>query len=333
MDFRYPSLHSRIDEQAMGLQYSVVTRSSLLAQQQTTMVIAAFKQAYPDANLTMTTLTTRGDHATGAIYHLKKAFVSELEEAVLTRKVDMAVHSLKDMSVFHQDDLCIAAVLPRGPVEDVLVSRAYMQLEDLPHAARVGTCSARRAAQLRCLRPDLTIALCRGNVQTRLQKLAHGQYDALMLAHAGLQRLALDQHRDFHVVPLAIDDFVPAGGQGVIAVQTHVQHTQLQCQLAVMNHRETYQAIVLERAIIRRFGGNCSMPLGVYVQPNTTGFVVRVFLGDVFGRVSIKKSFFWDYQPHGYLDKIEFLVKSVLDAGGQKILDRYQHDLAEVFHA
>tara|TARA_B100001989_G_C24541651_1_gene467944 strand:+ start:1534 stop:2499 length:966 start_codon:yes stop_codon:yes gene_type:complete len=313
------------------LPYTIVTRASQLAKRQTALFVEAFAECFPGDMLLVQPVQTRGDHTTGPIYNLKKAFVGELERALLDGSAQVAVHSLKDMSVYYQEGLRIAAVLPRARAEDVMVSHSYTRISDLPSGAKVGTCSARRAAQIRQINPSIRIALCRGNVHTRLEKLKQGQYDALVLAGAGLDRLSIRHCPDLNIVALSLDDFVPAGGQGAIAVQARSDQSDLLLKLARVNHLPTYRAVMLERDIIKRFGGNCSTPLGVYVQPKDHGFSVSVFLGDVFGHQAIKKTDFWPYQSEGYSGKVNDLVDSICREGGQEVLDGYQKDLGKFF--
>ena len=313
------------------MQYSIVTRSSLLAREQTALFVEAFSQCFPDVALSIQPVQTKGDHAVGPIYNLKKAFVGELEQTLLHGSAHIAVHSLKDMSVFYQEGLCIAAVLPRGRVNDVLVSHRFSSLASLPDGAKIGTCSARRAAQLRHFNSSLRVISCRGNVQTRLEKLDAGCYDAIILAGVGLDRLGIVDNAQRSIVPLALDDFVPAGGQGAIAVQARTDQSELLVQIAQINHMPTYRAVMLERDIIRRFGGNCSTPLGVHVATQSDGFLVSIFLGDVFGRHAIKKTVFWPFQKIGYGAKVDHLVETVCQMGGREILDNYQRDLQDVF--
>ena len=289
---------------------------------------------YPSDIFKILPMTTVGDRTHGLLYHLKKAFVGELQLQLLNGTADMAVHSLKDMSVFPTDSLILACVLARDEARDVFVSRNYASLATLPDGTCIGTSSARRVAQIRAMRPDLQVKLCRGNVLTRIEKLQRNEFDALVLAGAGLQRLGLlaNGETDLKVEFLSIGHHPPACGQGVIAVEIADDNINLKDKLLGLAHQETHQAIMIEREIVRRFGGSCSMPLGVHVAIGSSGYDVYVFLGDVFGKSWVKHQVFWSFSPSGYFEMIDNLVEYVLSKGGRDILDRCQHDLQQGFH-
>jgi len=314
--------------------YKIATRASSLAKKQAAIFAELFSQMYPNDIFELLPMTTAGDHTPGLLYHLKKAFVGELQLQVLNGTADMAVHSLKDMSVFPTDSLFLACVLARDEVRDVFVSQHYASLAVLPDGACVGTSSARRVAQIRAMYPQLKVKLCRGNVLTRLEKLQRSEFDALILAGAGLQRLGLlaNGAADLHIDFLSMAHYTPACGQGVIAVEISVDNIGLKDKLSELIHQETYQAIMIEREIVRRFGGNCSMPLGVHVAIGGSGYDVYVFLGDVFGKRWIKHQVFWSFSSSGYFEMIDNLVEYVLSKGGKDILDRCHQDLQQGFH-
>lgn len=314
--------------------YKIATRASSLAKKQAAIFAALFSQMCPNDKFEILPMTTVGDRTPGLLYHLKKAFVGELQLQLLNGSADMAVHSLKDMSVFLTDSLSLSCVLARDEVRDVFVSQNYASLADLSDGACVGTSSARRVAQIRSMYPELQVKLCRGNVLTRLEKLRQNEFDALILAGAGLQRLGLlgNGITDLKTELLPVENYTPSCGQGVIAVETAVDNVDLKDKLSRLTHQETYQAIMIEREIVRRFGGNCSMPLGVYVATGDSGYQVYVFLGDVFGKSCVKYQVFWSFSSSGYFEMIDKLVEYVLLNGGKKILDRCHHDLQQGFH-
>ena len=201
-------------------------------------------------------IKTSGDR--GARFDTTGIFVREIENALLADEIDLAVHSLKDLPVAMPAGLCLAAVLPRDDPRDVLVSRDGKGLYALPTGARVGTSSVRRRAELKSIRPDLEVVELRGNVDTRLRKLAAGEVDAVVLAGAALVRLGW-QDRITEWLPLR--DFVPAPGQGALAIEARAGWETL---FSAVDDRPTRTAVEAERACLSALGGGCSLPLGVY---------------------------------------------------------------------
>lgn len=207
-------------------------------------------------------IKTTGDHLqTASLVQAggKGLFTKEIEDALLAGGIDLAVHSLKDLPTKTPDGLTIAAIPEREDPRDALVGST---LADLPSGACVGTSSGRRAAQLRLLRPDLRIEPVRGNVDTRLRKLREGQYDALLLAAAGLRRLEL-QHEIAQL--LSPGQMCPAPGQGALAIQTRSRDAAFDICLP-LDHRMSYYAVTSERAALAALGGGCQLPVGAYAQ-------------------------------------------------------------------
>ena len=202
----------------------------------------------------------------------KGLFTKEIEEALLARTIDIAVHSLKDLPTENPDGLEIAAVPEREDPRDALVGK---KLSELPAGARVGTSSNRRAAQLRILRPDLAIGPVRGNVDTRLRKLREGQFDAIMLAAAGLRRLGFEDEIAEVFEP---DQLCPAPGQGALAIQTRTQDHALEI-CAALNHDPTARAVHCERTVLSGLGGGCQLPIGAFAEASAETLHV---LGGVF---------------------------------------------------
>lgn len=197
-------------------------------------------------------------------------FTKELEEALLCRSIDVAVHSFKDMPSRAPDGLVVAAVTQREDPADLIIARPEI-LErtggeiPLRNGAVVGTSAVRREAQLRALRPDLVLRDLRGNVPTRIGKLERGEYDAIFLAAAGIRRLKLDL-RDWEVIPMNPQRFVPAPGQGALAVQTRADEPRRSAILSALHHEQTAVATSIERDVQRRFGGGCGLPLGAHAR-------------------------------------------------------------------
>ncbi|HWT32098.1 MAG TPA: hydroxymethylbilane synthase [Propylenella sp.] len=188
----------------------------------------------------------------------KGLFTKEIEEALFSGEVDLAVHSAKDMQTFLPDGLVIAGYLEREDVSDALVAPGFARLEDLPAGARIGTASLRREALLRRMRPDLEIALLRGNVPTRLRRVEEGDFAATLLATAGLKRLGLDGHI---TARLSLEDFPPACGQGAVAIECRADDCPIRDLLAAIDHRATGLAVAAERSFLATLDGSCRTPI------------------------------------------------------------------------
>ena len=240
------------------------TRGSKLALTQTEIVRAALLRLQPGLDIALETITTKGDAIQDKPLSQiggNGVFVRQIEVALQEGTIDLAVHSAKDLPSSLAPDLMIAAYLPRADARDVLVSRDGTRLLDLPHAARVGTGSPRRACQLKALRPDLTLLDLRGNVDTRLRKLHEGQYDAIVLAAAGLERLGATEQISEWLEP---DMMLPAVGQGALAVQVRSDDAEIVRLVGQLNDPATCAAVTAERAFLAHVGGSCSLPVGAY---------------------------------------------------------------------
>jgi hydroxymethylbilane synthase len=242
------------------------TRGSELARAQTALVVTALRASDPGMEVGIEVITTRGDERrmpADKRAGRKGLFTSEIERALLAREVDIAVHSAKDLPSQPTAGLTISAVLPRGPVDDVLVAKRAAQLENV---STIATGSVRRQYQLRALRPDLKIIELRGNVPTRLRKLLANDWDAIVLARAGLERLGFNgsvielEGQRLRAGLLQEEIFVPAGGQGIVAVQTRTEEAAL---VARVDHRETHLCLRAEREFLRLLQGDCGTPVGV----------------------------------------------------------------------
>jgi hydroxymethylbilane synthase len=242
------------------------TRPSALARWQTAYVIGLLQAAWPGLECREKIIVTSGDrNLEQPLPEIggKGIFTDELEAVLLSGEVDAAVHSLKDLPVDDTPGVRVAAVPARGPALDVLVSARGQRLVDLPESARVGTCSLRRTAQLLARRPDLTILPLRGNLDTRLRKLDDAQYDAIVLAEAGLARLGLEARI---TETFALETMLPAPGQGALAVQCRAQDAKTANLLAALHDDSTHAAVCAERAFLAGLGGGCSLPVGAYAE-------------------------------------------------------------------
>ncbi len=212
-------------------------------------------------------IKTTGDRlqeVTFAQVGTKGMFTKEIEEALASGRIDLAVHSLKDLPTDLPEPFTLAATPPRADPRDVFVSMNHLSLAALPHGARVGTSSQRRRAQLMALRPDLEAVEFRGNVDTRLRKLADGQVDAILLAAAGLERLG---RTDWVRERLAPQEFCPAAGQGALAIETRRDDVATLEAIAFLDHDDTRFAVTAERTALAALGGGCQVPIGIYCRP------------------------------------------------------------------
>ncbi|HTR97519.1 MAG TPA: hydroxymethylbilane synthase [Candidatus Acidoferrales bacterium] len=253
------------------------TRASALARWQANEVARLWRDAHPDATLEIVPLSSPGDEQPDAPLERMEGtgfFTSTLERALRSRAIDVAVHSYKDLPVEASAGLVVAAVPPRGPVEDALCARDRMTLDSLPRGARVGTSSRRRIAQLRALRPDLALVPLRGNVPTRLERVARGELDAVVLARAGVERLGLGE-RIIEIFPTA--RLLTAPAQGALAVQARADDAGRLAALAALDDAATRRAADAERAVLHALRGGCSVPVGAFAR--LEGALVRIDAG------------------------------------------------------
>lgn len=282
------------------------TRGSELALRQTEMVMAALREAHPALRVERRIIQTTGDRRTDLRFSEfnrdekldKGIFTKELEAALAAGEIDAAVHSLKDVPTELDAAFTIAAALPRAPVEDVLVSRDRLDLENLPPGARIGTSSVRRIRQLSWLRPDVTCVEIRGNVPTRVRKLFQpSELDGVLLARAGLERLGLlagagSQHASppglvpvlidgatLHAAILPCSEFLPAASQGAIGIEARLADAGALELLRAVNHAETFSRVTAERAFLHLLRAGCQTPIGAHtwIEGTTLHMKVRVF--------------------------------------------------------
>ncbi|MGC2697071.1 MAG: hydroxymethylbilane synthase, partial [Candidatus Angelobacter sp.] len=224
-------------------------------------------------------IKTTGDKITDvalAKVGTKGMFTKEIEEALSDGRVDLAVHSLKDVPTELAQEFELSAIMKREDPRDAFISVKYSTLEDLPRGAKVGTSSLRRQCQLKALRPDLEIFPLRGNVDTRLKKLEAGEYDAIILAAAGVHRLGLDKYLRSRI---SADTMCPAVGQGALAVESRRADHQTHDLMAFLNDQDTRQAVECERALLGALGGGCQVPIGAYAEKRDGGLHLRAIVG------------------------------------------------------
>ncbi len=244
----------------------IATRKSALALWQAEHVAAALRRHHPGVEVELVKMVTQGDKILDvplAKVGGKGLFVKELEQGILDGRADIAVHSLKDLPAEMPPGLHAPVTLTREDPHDAFVSGRFARFDDLPHGARVGTSSLRRQTQLRARRPDLDIVDLRGNVDTRLRKLDDGEYDAIILAAAGLRRLGFIA-RIRHTLDTGL--CLPAIGQGAIGIECRADDEEVYAMIAPLQDQTTYTCTVAERAMNHRLGGGCQVPIAGYAE-------------------------------------------------------------------
>ncbi|WP_225934282.1 MULTISPECIES: hydroxymethylbilane synthase [unclassified Cupriavidus] len=244
----------------------IASRESRLAMWQAEHVRAALQQYYPQCDVSILGMTTRGDQILDKTLSKvggKGLFVKELEVAMAEGRADLAVHSLKDVPMELPEGFALTAVMEREDPRDALVSAQFASLDDMPAGTVVGTSSLRREAALRSRYPHLVIKPLRGNLDTRLGKLDRGEYGAIILAAAGLKRLGLGDRIRALIEP---DSSLPAAGQGALGIEIRADRPELVEWLAPLNHVPTLLAVSAERAVSRRLGGSCQVPLAAHAR-------------------------------------------------------------------
>ncbi|EPB6722483.1 hydroxymethylbilane synthase [Vibrio fluvialis] len=258
----------------------IATRQSPLALWQAHYVKDALQAAHPGLEVELVTMVTRGDVILDtplAKVGGKGLFVKELEVAMLEGRADLAVHSMKDVPVDFPEGLGLVTICEREDPRDAFVSNTYASLDELPHSAIVGTCSLRRQCQLKEARPDLVIKELRGNVGTRLGKLDAGEFDAIILAAAGLKRLKLEQRIRSFIEP---EQSLPAVGQGAVGIECRLDDARLRELLAPLSHAETTDRVLCERAMNLTLEGGCQVPIGSYALLEGDDLWLRALVGE-----------------------------------------------------
>ena len=297
---------------------TIGTRASKLALWQAEYIAAEIEKHH-GCRVELRKMTTKGDRILDAPLAKiggKGLFTKELEQAMLAGEIDLAVHSLKDMPTEVPEGLVIGAITQRLDVGDAFVSVHYRSMEDLPQGAKVGTSSLRRRAQLLAVRPDLTILDLRGNVNTRLAKLDAGEFDAIVLAAAGLKRLGLGE-RIRTILPRAM--ILPAVGQGALAIECRADDGRIQEMIDFLRDTEMTAAATAERAFLRRVEGGCQIPVGVYAEVGEGNVLhVEAMIASIDGmRVCRSRSMGTPAEA----EKIGIaLAEELLDVGGREIL-------------
>lgn len=263
----------------------IATRKSALALWQAEYVKARLEQAHPGILVTLVPMVSRGDKLLDSPLSKiggKGLFVKELETALLENEADIAVHSMKDVPMDFPEGLGLFCICEREDPRDAFVSNTYASLDDLPQGSIVGTSSLRRQAQLLTRRPDLQIRFLRGNVNTRLAKLDAGEYDAIILAAAGLIRLGFEQRI---TSPISIEDSLPAGGQGAVGIECRSADPEIHALLTPLHHADTAVRVTAERALNKHLNGGCQVPIACYAVLEGEQIWLRGLVGEPSGGV------------------------------------------------
>jgi len=301
----------------------LATRDSALAIKQAQIVAHSLKKCHPHLDIKIVKIKTQADKNIDILLSKmggKGLFIKELEEALLKKKADIAVHSLKDMPTQLPDGLALPCVLNRGAQADVLVSEKYPSLAALGRASSIGTSSLRRSIQLKKLLPDANVIPIRGNLQTRLARLQQGKLDALVLAQAGLERLS-EQKKIVHI--FSSEEMLPAAGQGVIALEVRLEDANIAQLIAPLNHSDTFSAIQAERALISLLEGGCHAPIGAYAVFDNQMLSLTAWVGGVHsGKMIRAQARSMDNQP---ISLGQTVAQKLSDQGALDLLAEFKH--------
>ncbi|MRI31593.1 hydroxymethylbilane synthase [Endozoicomonas sp. OPT23] len=301
----------------------IATRKSALALWQAEYVKERLEHFHPGINVELVKMTSKGDRILDAPLAKiggKGLFVKELETAMLEDRADIAVHSMKDVPMEFPEGLCLSTICPRENPLDAFVSNTYEKLDDLPEGSVVGTSSLRRQCQILARRPDLKIQFLRGNVNTRLSKLDDGQYDAIILAAAGLIRLGMEE-RIKYCMPS--EESLPAAGQGAVGIEIRSDDEEMKELLKPLHHEETAIRVLAERAMNRRLNGGCQVPIACYSEIEGDELYIRGLVGEPDGTLLLTDEIrctLTDGEEAGIK-----LADSVISQGADRILAKLMH--------
>ncbi len=296
----------------------IATRGSALALWQANHIKSLLEKQYHDIEIELNIIKTKGDIILDvplAKVGGKGLFVKEIEDALLSGQADLAVHSMKDVPMVLPQGLILAAIPEREDRYDVFLSKKYKNIDELPQNAIVGTSSLRRQAQILALRSDLEIKMLRGNVQTRINKMLAGEYDAIILAAAGIKRLGLEVP---YQMPLVAPKFLPACGQGALGIEIREDRKDILSMLSFLNHEETKVCVEAERSFLKALDGGCQVPIaaisklegdkitleGLVAEPDATKIIRHTLTDTIENRIQLG----------------ETLAKTILENGAKEIL-------------
>jgi hydroxymethylbilane synthase len=298
----------------------IATRKSALALWQAEYVKAQLEHFHAGINVELVPMTTKGDIILDtplAKVGGKGLFVKELEVAILENRADIAVHSMKDVPVEFPDGLGLEVICPREDPRDAFVSNTIASFAELPQGAVVGTSSLRRQCQIKAMRPDIVIKDLRGNVNTRLKKLDNGEYDAIILATAGLLRLGMPERIKEKIAP---EVMLPANGQGAVGIECRVDDERVKKLLAPLEDKNSRIRVLAERAMNRALQGGCQVPIGSFAVINNNEIHLRGLVGAINGEQIIKHELYGKVEQGEQLG--EELAQYLLSQGADKILQQ-----------
>jgi hydroxymethylbilane synthase len=302
----------------------IATRKSPLAMWQAEFVKSELEKAHPGLVVELAAMSTKGDKILDvplAKIGGKGLFTKELEDRMLAGEADLAVHSMKDVPMVLPEGFELSAIMKRHDPTDAFVSNDYASLDELPQGAILGTSSLRRQAQFQALRPDLEVRFLRGNVGTRLGKLDAGEYDAIILATSGLERLGLDDRIRMRMPP---EICLPAVAQGALGIETLKADTETQALVAVLNHPDTEIVVKTERAMNKTLDGGCQVPIGGYALLENGEVWLRGLVAETDGSVMVRK------EGRASMAEAESMGRRIgqelLDAGAREILQKLYAD-------
>jgi len=294
------------------------TRGSALALAQTESVKKSILDRFPGTEISLKIIKTTADQDLTASIRsgsMVGVFVKELEQELLRREIDIAVHSMKDMPTKIPEGLRIAAIPKREDVRDAFLAKNVRDLNELPSGAVIGTGSVRRQAQILALRPDLKVRDLRGNIDTRLNKLNDPSYDAIILACAGLNRLG---YQNRITAPLSLQQMLPAPGQGAIAIEIRSEDARTLSLVAPLNHPEPALPVLAERVFLQRLGGGCNVPVAVYARIKENQLEIEGLVASPDGSRVVRESALAPRESANAAAAA--LADRILDSGGRSIL-------------
>lgn len=296
------------------------SRGSELALWQANFVKREIEKNNKNVKVEINVIKTKGDKILDVARSKigdKSLFTKELEVELLAKRIDLAVHSLKDLQTQIPDGLKLAAVTKRHDVEDVLIARKKgMTIQSLPEFAVVATGSLRRKSQLLHLRPDITVLDLRGNVPSRIKKFLESEWDAIILARAGVERLNLKKHISSFIPK---EEILPAVGQGALGIEIHQDNNLVDEIIQSIHHKDTYKAVLAERSLLRALEGGCQVPIGAFAEVKSSGLYLDAIVGSIDGTITYRKKIRGSKNEPEKLGKV--LAKDLLKAGAKEILD------------
>ncbi len=295
------------------------SRGSELALWQANFIKCEIEKKNKNVKVDINIIKTKGDKILDVALSKigdKSLFTKELEVELLAKRIDLAVHSLKDLQTQIPAGLKLAAVTKRHEVEDVLIARKKgMTIQSLPEFGIVATGSLRRRSQLLHLRPDLTVLDLRGNVPSRIQKFLESEWDAIILARAGVERLNLKKHISSFIPK---EDILPAVGQGALGIEIQEDNKVVEEIVKSLHHDETYKAVIAERSLLRALEGGCQVPIGAFAEVKSSGLYLDAVVGSLDGSITYRKKIRGSKSDPEKLGKT--LAKDLLKAGAKQIL-------------